>query len=93
MKKNKLVIAAALAAAGAYSVIRGKGIFNKPRFKSQHDAVARYVSTRYPNATYAPIEQTEKGWATVIRRISEPNIFLYVTKSDDGVYIFHETHQ
>ncbi len=93
MKKNKLVIAAAIAAAGAYSVIRGKGIFNKPRFRSQHDAIARYVGTRYPNAAYSPIEQTEKGWATMIMRINEPNILLYVTKSDDGVYIFNEIQQ
>lgn len=92
-RKNKIVMAAALAAAGAYSVFLGKGVFNKPRFRSQHNAVSRYINTRYPNAAYSPIEKTGKGWATVIKRINQPNILLYITKSDDGVYIFHETEQ
>ncbi|MCI5604323.1 MAG: hypothetical protein ACI4C7_10290 [Clostridia bacterium] len=93
MKKNKLFMAAAFAAAGAYAVIQGKGIFNKPRFREQHDAISRYVHTRYPHATYSPIEATQSGWATIIKRINKPKILLYVTRSDDGVYIFHETSE
>lgn len=91
MKKNKWFMVAAVAAAGAYSIIRGKGVFNKPRFKEQHDAVSRYVESHYPNSTYSPIEATENGWVTIIRRINEPQIFLYITKTDDGVYVFNET--
>lgn len=91
MKKNKWLMVAAVAATGAYSIIRGKGLFNKPRFRQQHDAVSRYINNRYPDATYSPIEATENGWATVIRRANQPKILLYVTRSDDGIYIFHET--
>lgn len=91
MKKNKWFMVAAVAAAGAYGLVRGKGVFNKPRFKEQHDAVARYVQSHYPNATYSPIEQTGKGWATVIRRIGMPKILLYITKSENGIYIFTES--
>jgi hypothetical protein len=92
MRKNKLLMLAAIAAAGAYGAICGKGVFNKPRFREQHDAVSRYVQNRYPDATYSPIEATENGWATIIRRINQPQILLYVTRSNDGVYIFHETN-
>lgn len=91
MKKNKWFIVATVAAAGAYGIIRGKGVFNKPRFKEQHDAVSRYISSHYPNAAYSPIEATENGWATIIKRIGEPQIFLYVTKTKEGVYVFNET--
>ncbi len=91
MKKNKWFMVAAVAAAGAYGIIRGKGVFNKPRFKEQHDAVSRYVEGHYPNSTYSPIEATENGWATIIRRVNGPQIFLYITKTDDGVYVFNET--
>lgn len=90
MKKNKWFMVAAVAAAGAYGIIRGKGIFNKPRFKEQHDAVSRYISSHYPNAAYTSIEATENGWATVIRRPNEPQLLLYITKSSDGIYIFNE---
>lgn len=41
------------AAAGIYSAITGKGLFNKPRFKEQHERVANYVETHYPNAVYS----------------------------------------
>lgn len=93
MKKNKWFMVAAVAAAGAYGMIRGKGVFNKPRFREQHDAISRYINNRYPNATYSPIEATENGWATIIKRINQPKILLYVTKSSDGFYIFHETNE
>ncbi|MCC8168927.1 MAG: hypothetical protein LIO59_00830 [Oscillospiraceae bacterium] len=93
MKKNKWFMVAAVAAAGVYGIVRGKGIFNKPRFRSQHDAVSRDVNQRYPGATYTPIEATENGWATVVIRAGQPKILLYVTQSDDGFYIFHEVSE
>lgn len=91
MKKKNAIILAALSAAGVYSAVNGKGIFNKVRFKSQHDAVARYVKSHYPNAFYKPITAAGNGWATVIVRPGMPKIFLYVTRSEDDVYVFHET--
>lgn len=93
MKKNKWFMVAAVAAAGAYGIVRGKGVFNKPRFKEQHDAISRYISNRYPGAAYSPIETAAKGWATVIKRAGAPKILLYVTKSAEGIYIFHETQE
>ena len=50
MKKKNAVMLASLAAAGIYGAVTGKGIFNKVRFKNQHDAIARYVNSHYPNA-------------------------------------------
>ncbi len=93
MKKNKWFMVAAVAAAGADGMIRGKGVFNKPRFREQHDAISRYINSHYKGATYSPIEATENGWATVIKRVNQPKILLYATKSKDGVYIFHETSE
>ena len=74
MKKRTLFLIGTAAAAGIYSAITGKGLFNKPRFKEQHERVANYVETHYPNAVYTPIEMTANGWVTVIRRIARPNI-------------------
>ena len=91
MKKRKLVLLSSFAAIGIYSAITGKGVFNKHRFKEQHNAVARYVESRYPGATYSPIEATAKGYMTTIRRIGKNNIMLYAFKSKDGSYIFHES--
>lgn len=91
MKKKNAVMLASLAAAGIYSAVTGKGIFNKVRFKNQHDAIARYVKSHYPNAAYSPVTAAGNGWTTVIRRMGKPKVFLYVTRSDNNVYIFNET--
>ena len=47
MKKRTLFLIGTAAAAGIYSAITGKGLFNKPRFKEQHERVANYVETHY----------------------------------------------
>ena len=91
MKKKNAAILATVAAAGIYSVVNGKGIFNKVRFREQHDAVSRYVKSHYPNAAYSPITAAGNGWTTTIRRVGKPRIFLYITRSSDNVYVFHET--
>ncbi len=85
MKKRTLFLIGTAAAAGIYSAITGKGLFNKPRFKEQHERVANYVETHYPNAVYTPIEMTANGWVTVIRRIARPNIILYITRDGNGL--------
>lgn len=89
-KKTKLLLGTAVVA-GIYSVINGKGPFNKLRFAKQHEHISRYVETHYPNAAYSPIEATENGWVTVIRRIGMPKIILYVTSDNEGNYIFEES--
>ena len=91
MKKKNIFLLTSIAAAGVYSVATGKGIFNKPRFKEQHEVISRYVDSHYPGATYAPISATANGYMTVIRRIGKSNIMLYAHKSADGVYDFTES--
>lgn len=81
---------AGAAALGAYSYMEGKGPFNKIKFKSQHEAVSRYVEAHYPNALYSPITETANGWTTVVRRLGVEPVVLYITKSDDGMFIFRE---
>lgn len=90
MKKRTIFLLGA-AVAGVYSAVSGKGPFNKIRFANQHEHISRYVNSHYPNGAYSPIEATENGWVTVIRRIGMPKIILYVTCDDDGNYIFEET--
>jgi hypothetical protein len=91
MKKKTLFMIGTAAAAGIYSAVKGKGPFNRLRFKEQHDSISRYVETHYPNALYSPISATANGYVTVIRRIGQPNIILYVTRDSMGNYIFSET--
>ena len=83
MKKRTLFLIGTAAAAGIYSAITGKGLFN--------ERVANYVETHYPNAVYTPIEMTANGWVTVIRRIARPNIILYITRDGNGNYVFTES--
>lgn len=91
MKTKNKILLGTIAAAGIYGVVTGKGVFNKWRFKEQHDAIARYVKGHYPNAAYSPIASAGEGWSTVIIRPGRPKVFLYVTRSENGMYIFHET--
>ncbi len=91
MKKKTLLLIGTAAAAGIYSAVTGKGPFNKIRFKEQHERISHYMETHYPNALYTPIEATENGWVTVIKRLGMPKIILYVTRDESGNYIFTET--
>lgn len=92
MDKKKKMIAAMLGigAVGVYRAVKGKGIFNKYRFSEQHEAVARYVESHHPGALYSSLEMTSNGWSCVISDKSA-RYLLYITCSDDGVYIFDET--
>ena len=90
MKAKTLIMLAGAAAIGAYSFAEGKGPFNKLKFKDQHDAVSRYVEAHYPNALYSPITETANGWTTHIRRFGMEPVILYITKSEDGMYVFRE---
>ncbi len=91
MMKKKTLFLLGAAAAGVYSAVAGKGPFNKIRFAAQHEHISRYVNSHYPNAAYSPIEATENGWVTVIKRIGAPKIILYVTCDENGNYIFEES--
>lgn len=92
MAKKKSTLLPILAAVGAgmlYGAYKGKGIFNKPRFQKQHDAVSRYVSTHYPGAFYDPIQTSDNGWMTVIRWHGQ-NISLFITRTEQGDFVFSE---
>lgn len=91
MKKKTMLFIGTAAAAGIYGALTGKGPFNSIRFKKQHEHISRYVETHYPNACYTPIEATENGWVTVIKRLGMPKIILYVNCDDSGNYIFTES--
>ena len=90
MKKHKWTpILLAAAAAGIYHVAKGHGAFNPIRFSSQHSAVSRYVETHYPGASYSEITALPDGWSCVVHAPGR-EILLFLTRSEDGVYIFHE---
>lgn len=92
MKKQHKLLAVALGAAaiGAYRAFKGKGAFNKMRFAEQHAAVSKYVEAHHPGAIYSPIEQFGDGWSCIITDNGE-KLLLYITCSDDGVFIFDES--
>lgn len=90
MKKRTWALLATAAAAGVYSAIKGSGPFNTLRFREVHDKVSRYVEGKYPTATYMPINSTPKGWVTTIIRHDMPKIILYITRDNEGNYIFSE---
>lgn len=84
-----LALAIGVTAGGVYSLIRGNGIFNKPRFAPQHKAVERYLDAHYPGAVYSSIKETGSGWSCVVRD-GDRQFILYLTRAKDKVYIFHE---
>lgn len=90
MKKKILAILAGAAAAGVYAAVKGKGIFNRPRFANQHEAIERYIDAKYKNAEYSPIERLSNGWCTIVTEHDGSQFILYMTVSDDGVYVFSE---
>lgn len=91
MKKKTLFLLGTAAAAGIYGAVMGKGPFNRIRFKEQHERIANYMETHYPKAIYTPVEATENGYVTVIKRLGMPDIILYITCDEDGNYIFTES--
>ena len=92
MKKSHKVLAmlAGAAAAGIYAAVKGKGIFNRPRFEKQHDAVERYLDAKYKNAEYSPIEAASNGWCTVVTEADGAQFVLYMTCDENGVFVFEE---
>ena len=91
MNRNnkKLTALLAIGAVGAYRFYKGKGGFNKIRFKTQHEAVSKYVETHYPGAFYSDIVKTSKGWTCAITA-RNTRIALYINKAPDNTFIFWE---
>lgn len=90
MKKKILAMLTGAAAAGVYAAVRGKGIFNRPRFAPQHEAIQRYIDAKHKKAEYAPIEQISNGWCSVVTETDGTRFMLYMTVGEDGVYVFSE---
>lgn len=91
LKCSALITAAA--ASAIYSAVAGKGIFNKPRFKEQHEALGKYVDANYPDCIYTPITMHGRGWASCVLRMGKTVSCIYFSKSDDGIYVFTESKQ
>lgn len=92
MKEKMTPKKAALLGAGAalmYGFIKGKGIFNVPRFYDQHKAVENYLRTYHNGANHGDIIKTNDGWVCIVN-INEEQILLNLQKSEDGAYIFSE---
>lgn len=92
MKEKMTPKKAALLGAGAavvYSFIKGKGIFNVPRFYDQHRAVENYLKTYHNSANHGDIIKTKDGWVCIVN-INEEQILLNIQKTEDGAYIFSE---
>ena len=90
--KNRTVLTAT-AAAAVYSFAVGKGLFNRPRFKEQHEELARYVDTNYPDCSYAPITMHGRGWSSSVKRRGRVVSYIYFSKSREGIYVFTESKQ
>lgn len=90
--KRKALLSAA-AATAIYSVVTGKGAFNKFRFRQQHEELSRYVDCNYPDCTYSAITMHGNGWSSVIKRYGRVMCYIYFSKGEDGDYIFTESQE
>lgn len=86
---TKKALLLGLAASVAYKAIKGEGIFNKPRFYRQHEAVKKYLSSNHPNAKTGDIIKTEDGWSCIVN-VGNRNFLLYITQSNNKEFIFSE---
>lgn len=77
-------------AAAAYKFTKGEGIFNKPRFYSQHKAVSSYLSTYHENAQAGSIIKNDAGWHCIVKT-PQKDFVLNIHKTDGGMYLFSET--
>ncbi|MDD6213786.1 MAG: hypothetical protein PUB42_01155 [Firmicutes bacterium] len=88
-KNSKLPILIGAVAFTAYRFYTGRGIFNKIRFKDEHNAVSNYIESHHPSAIYSEITATRDGYSCVVTE--EDNKFvLCFTKSPEGIYVFWE---
>lgn len=86
-KKSTKFLLFSAATLGAYNLYKGKGIFNKLRFKEQHGAVADYLENHFPSATYSEITPTDEGWSCVVNTYPG-NFVLYMTKTPEDIFVF-----
>lgn len=77
------------AAACAYKFAKGDGIFNKPRYASQHKAVEAYLSNYYTNAEHGRIIRDDNGWHCIVKT-PQKSFLLNIHRTEDGMYLFSE---
>ena len=88
--KNKLLLALSAGAVLGYSFYKGRGAFNKIRFKRQYEALKSYVDTHYPDAIIGEIVKFESGWSCNVLS-GEQNIIIYMIENDGSGFIFSPT--
>lgn len=88
--KNKLLLALSAGVVLGYSFYKGRGAFNKIRFKRQYEALKSYVDTHYPDATIGEIVKFESGWSCNVLS-GEQNIIIYMIENDGSGFIFSPT--
>jgi len=88
-KNRRLPVLLGVAVWEAYRFYKGKGIFNKLRYKQQHEALSNYLETHYPNAFYSDIIEAEDGWSCIVTDSGRRTV-VYMTKTDDGTFVFWE---
>ncbi|MCX7714681.1 MAG: hypothetical protein N2171_03000 [Clostridia bacterium] len=88
-KKQLLLIIGGAALAGAYSALKGRGIFNQIRFKSQREAIERYLENRERRASHSNVEVSAHGWSCILTESDGSKFLLYISRCDGG-YVFSE---
>ena len=88
--KNKLLLALSTGVVLGYSFYKGKGAFNKIRFKRQFEALKSYVDTHYPEAVIGEIVPFKSGWSCNILS-GDQNIIIYIVENDGSGFIFSPT--
>lgn len=88
-RNQKLPLLVGFVAIAAYRLYKGRGIFNRVRFKSQHDAISAYLDAHYPKAFYSGITETENGWSCIVTEPGGRHV-LHLTKTSDGTFVFWE---
>lgn len=88
-KNKKLPVLLGIAAWEAYRFYKGRGIFNKLRYKKQHDALGNYLETHYPGAFYSDIIEVDGGWSCIVNSGGR-QIVVCMTNTEDGTFVFWE---
>ena len=52
--------------------------------------MAAYVDSHYTNAYYSPITATQKGYISTITKCNGEKVLLYITRSQNNIYVFNE---
>lgn len=86
----KKAICLGILATCTYKLIRGEGIFNKPRFYEQYKACQGYLNTYHIGAEFGHIVKNDTGWHCIVNTDTK-SFMLNISKTDEGVYLFSET--